>query len=196
MMKLLSLSLILLSIFFLSILASSSGGEPPPSCRNKTRAAKLERSGAGDSDSTVDTTSSCNSPSGNSRKEALIKRLEIYIRSKDISALFCELAANRYAADLIVFEGVFNLLLGILQVRRTAAVNNVDSVASVFRAFINFNVNVAQAKQLKNSPILLDFFIKRFKTLKRPFLAFFVLLQDRLSQHEYEYIFSSENANY
>ena len=137
--------------------------------------------------------SSPNFPNG---IDAIINRFQIYIRNDDISAMFCELGANSNAAHLTVFEGVFQFLLHIPQRETYLKFNDeypVDLVASVFRAFIHFNVNVVQARQFKNDLGLLNLITRRFRSLNRPFLAFFILLRDKKALIEFSTL---ENQNF
>ena len=198
-MKILSLSLISLLLFFSFSVSASTVNTPRLNPVSKT----LKVQSVSSEENSTSSVSSMSVNSSNSIKstrkfdnslEAIIARLGIYIRRHDASALFCEIAANSRAADLQVFSGIFDLLMEVLQSRTVRDdFNPVDFVASVFRAFIHFNVNVTGVNQLQTNSNLLKFIISRFKTLKRPFLAFFVLLQDQDALLEYSY---HENANF
>lgn len=198
-MKMLSLSLISLILLFSFSVSASTFNTPRINPVSKTPKVHPV-------DSAENSTSSVSSMSANSsnsikstRKfdnslEDIITRLENYIRLHDASALFCELAANSRAADLQVFSGIFDLLMEVLQSRTVRDdFNPVDFVASVFRAFIHFNVDFTRVNQIQTNPNFLKFISTRFYSLNRPFLAFFVLLQDRnaLLGHSYH-----ENANF
>lgn len=131
--------------------------------------------------------------------DSITRRLEIYIRANDPSALFCELKANRLTvATVQVFDRIVTVLVEMLRLppdheilqNRSAGI----LVSSVINAFIHFKVNVLQAPALKNRSVL-NFFVFKFSTVSRIPLAFFILFSDfnlvRLFQHVHQ-----ENFNF
>lgn len=113
--------------------------------------------------------------------QAVTRRLQIYIEGFDAVALYSELAANRQAASLPIFESIFPLLMAFInlpeQNESNLGRNPVNVVASIFNAFIHFGVDVTRANHFKDFDTL-TLFVNKFKSLPKPILSFFVLIQD------------------
>lgn len=128
----------------------------------------------------------------------VVRRLEIYLKGGDSSAIFCELKGNRAAASLKVFERLAPALFEILfyppnhEMFLGKTISPVGYIGSIFTIFINFNVDITQAAVFQNFD-LFNSVIYKLKSHHRPILAFFILLQDFKSISEFK---SKERVNF